>query len=113
MDCTSHLTQSQKKFNAEIQGPLSVIADKTVVFSIQDKNGNNIDQLRMKLSHLSTGPIKHDHLLKNLKSRLLFDCRIDQYLDVEVALKTFNITWDPSFGEEEQCYLLSLIVSVF
>ena len=52
-----------------------------------------MDQLKMKLSDLATGPIKHDHLLNNLKSRLLFDCHIDQYLDVSVSLKDFKISW--------------------
>ena len=69
-------------FSAEIQGPLSEIANKIVNIEISDKNKKIVDQLKMKLSHLSTGPIKHDHLLQNFKSRLLFDCHIDQYLDL-------------------------------
>jgi hypothetical protein len=62
-----------------------------MVISIQDKTGNVIDQLRMKLSYFSTGPIKHDHLLKNLKSRFLFDCHIDQYVSTEVLVKNFEM----------------------
>ena len=64
-----------------------------MVISIQDKLGNIVDQLKMKLSHLSTGPIKHDHLLKNFKSRFLFDCHVDQYLDVNVSIKNLQINW--------------------
>ena len=63
-----------------------------MVISILDKFGNIVDQLKMKLSHLSTGPVKHDHLLKNFKSRFLFDCHIDQYLDVNVSIKNFNLS---------------------
>jgi hypothetical protein len=95
------VTQCPQKLNADIEGPLSEIASKVVSISILDKTGAVVDQLRMKLSHLSTGPIKHDHLLKNLKSRLLFDCQIDQHLGLEVALRDFNIDWlSPSLDND-------------
>jgi hypothetical protein len=56
------------------------MAEKVVLISILDRHGGLLDQLKMKLYHLSTGPSKHDHLLQNLKSRLLFDFHIDQSL---------------------------------
>ena len=96
MDRTYLSTQTQKTFTAEIQGPLSTVANKIMVISIQDKLGNIVDQLKMKLSHLSTGPIKHDHLLKNLKSRFLFDCHIDQYVEVEASIKNFELNLNSS-----------------
>jgi len=64
----------------------------------------------MKLSDLATGPIKHDHLLKNIKSRLLFDCHIDQYLQLAVSLKDFKIHWLAENYLEDSAYHLSLIV---
>ena len=94
MDGMSILIQSNQEFKAEIKGPLATIADKIVIISIQDKSGNSIDQLKMKVANLSTGPVRHDHLLKNLKSRLLFDCNIDQYLNVGLSLQDFQINWE-------------------
>ena len=94
MDSKKLSIQSSKTFTTDIQGPLSMIANKIMVISIQDKLGNIIDQLKMKLSYLSTGPIKHDHLLKNLKSRFLFDCHVDQYLDMEVGVSDFSLKID-------------------
>ena len=110
MDSKPSSTQSSKSFTTEIQGPLSMIANKIMVISIQDKLGNAIDQLKMKLSYLSTGPIKHDHLLKNLKSRFLFDCRVDQYMDTEVSISDFSLRIDKADIYREEQYLLTLMV---
>ena len=78
---------------------------------ILDKKGQVLDELKMKLYHLSTGPVKHDHLLKNLKSRLLFDFRIDQYVEVGVTLKDLTINWKNNALSNDDIYQLSIIVT--
>lgn len=67
------LTKSKNEYSAVITSPLFEIANKVVWISVIDLNRKIIDRLEMKLHHLSTGPFRHDHLLPNLNSRLLFD----------------------------------------
>ena len=112
MDGTSSSSQTQKHYSAEIRAPLADIANKVVDIYILDKKGQVLDELKMKLYHLSTGPVKHDHLLKNLKSRLLFDFHIDQYVEVGVTIKDLNIHWKNMALSTDDIYQLSIIVTI-
>ncbi len=56
------------------------------------------------------GPVKHDHLLKELKSRLLFDLHIDQYVHTDVLVEHCDIKWGDASHHSDYTYFLSLIV---
>jgi hypothetical protein len=47
---------------------------------VVEKGGRSVEVLRLKVHQLFRGPVKHDHLIREFKARLIFDFHIDQYL---------------------------------
>lgn len=58
---------------------------------IEARGGVKIDELKMKLLNVSTGPVKHSHLLKETKSRLHFDFHIDQQVQADILLDNIEV----------------------
>ena len=83
-----------------------------IITLIGHKN-ETIDTLNLKLIHLCTGPIHHDHLLKELKGRLMFDLHLYQNINIVAKCKTFNISLNQTNSThlEDLSYRFTLIVS--
>lgn len=79
--------QSQRAYLAEFKTSIQSLSDKYVQFCLEEKGGRSTEILRIKVHQLFRGPVKHDHLLRELKARLLFDFHIDQYLTSHLLLE--------------------------
>lgn len=82
---------------------------KTVVITIEDALGSSLETLRIKLHHLCTGPFHHDHLLKELKSRMIFDFYMEQELQFEGHCLEMKVS-DESKSDSAFGYSMCMVV---
>ena len=54
--------------------------------SLLGPNGNSCEVLKLEVGQLLKGPVKNDHLVQQLGTRLLFELQVDQLLRTRVSL---------------------------
>ena len=75
------------------------------------EDGERLDCLEMEMWEVMVGPVHHDHMLPCLKGRLLFDLRVDQYVQTDILMRGFQLEWvNPEMANRLYTASLSVIV---
>lgn len=79
--------------------------------SIEDSHGNIVESVSLKLHAVCEGPRRHDHLLKEMKARIIYNLDISQVVASEFCCQNFGVSSlsnknpDAEFG-----FLMELLV---
>ena len=60
--------------------------------SIIDKKGSKIEKVSLKLHSVCEGPRHHDHLLKEMKARIIYNLEVTQLINVGFGCSNFKIS---------------------